>query len=139
MTVFKTDDDKRAALPPNLPRCDCFDFEDDPECTMGRCAQAAKIASRMAAVLVSLAKSNDFCKDALPFMVDTLNIVLATHMATQGTAIERGTKEARWETERVLKGIEARLMRVLDYQYTLSDRLGLTEAKVAALRAEGRM
>lgn len=134
-----TNEEKKAVAPPNVPRCDCFDFEDDPECAMGRCAMAAEIANRIAGLLVSSAKQTDFCHDSLPFMIDTLNIVLATYMATHGTIIERGTPEAQWETERVLRGMEARLMAVVKYQYKLSNKLGLTEARVAQLRAEGKM
>lgn len=136
---FETDEDKRAAAPPNAPKCACFDFMDDPDNAMKSCADASFIATQLVTVMFKVVKERDFCEKSIPFIMDTLIIIVATHIGIKDTVIEMGTPEAQWETERVLTGIEARLMAVLKYQYELSKKLGLTEARVKAMRAEGKI
>lgn len=135
-----TEDDKsRVFRPPNAPRCDCFDFDDNLLFALGRVAEAGRIANHVAMALVQLARESEFCHEALPFIVDTLNVVLAVHVGTRGTIIELGTVEAENETVRVLTGMEARLLSMVHATYAESYRVGLTEAKVRAWREGGEL
>ena len=56
------------------------------------------------------------CAETLPMLMEMSIINMAVIVAVQGTAIEMGSVEALWETQRVLKGIEQRVLdRLSDY------------------------
>jgi hypothetical protein len=76
--------------------------------------------------------SENLCKDSAAGSLEQLVLVIATGLAIGGTIIESGSDEAFWETERVLKGIEERLMGQLRYANEMSRKHGMNPEKAKA-------
>lgn len=117
----------------DLPNCTCFNFENE-EYSKGRMYAAANLGHQMIAAFDHLVASSEFCDKSLPYLMDMVVICLAVRLGTLGTAIEDGTQEAQWETERVLTGLEARVLARVRWMYDFGRKHGLTAEKVRAMR-----
>lgn len=96
-------------LPVNLPQCSCF--ATDRLFTMGRCAEVAGAGHQLCAAFHELTGRMELCPDALPFFLELMVLSLLTYVArSQGPALEYGSQEMEWETERLLHGMEARVL-----------------------------
>ncbi len=127
-----TEETKRAfKLPLDLPKCECFQTHDT---ALVRCAMASQIAGTAGKALMTVALEQDFCRDSIPHILDMVVLSLMTHVVMYETAIECGTQEALWETERLITGMEERLIRTARHLYEESKALGLTAEKVQAMR-----
>jgi len=80
--------------------------------------------------------SGNLCKDSANAALEQMILVIATGLAIGGTIIESGSQEAFWETERVLTGIEGRVMRQLQYAQEMSNKHGLNPEKAKAVYEE---
>lgn len=105
-----------------MPKCECFS---DPEVAKIQTMQCVLISQAVGATLRKFAEKVGICKDAMPYLMDLAVINMAVLVGIEGTAIEHGSQEAQWETERVLTGIEARLMERVREYYAEAQRLGL--------------
>lgn len=89
------------------PTCKCFADENDGD---GRARASAIIAAQqMSFHLVSVLKQNDLCQNAAQYVLEHSILNMVTFLAIAGTAIDEGSQEAEWETDRILTGIETRL------------------------------
>lgn len=87
------------------PTCECFADENDGD---GR-ARAIIAAQQMSFHLVSVLKQNDLCRNAAQYVLEHSILNMVTFLAIADTAIDEGSQEAEWETDRILTGIETRL------------------------------
>jgi hypothetical protein len=102
---------------------------------MTMCAEAADIAATLTKTFVKLAMSKGFCLTSLPYVMDIVLLSLAVSVGTSAApAIEQGSQEAEWETERVLQGIEARVLARVRETYARGREAGLTAETVRAMR-----
>lgn len=120
-------------LPVDLPKCDCFST-DDPDFAMGRCADVSKCCHTMLTAFLKLAEMEQLCRHALPYFAEMFVISVLTSIAkTHGPALEYGSVEMEWEFERLLLGMETRVLARSRDVYARSRALGLTEATVKAM------
>lgn len=126
-------DTPKFQLPIDIPACPCFDVA-DPNYAMGRCADVSKCAATMVQAMLELAKMEELCKHALPYVVEMFVIsALCSISKINGPALEYGSKEMEWETERLLQGMEARVLARSRDVYARGRELGLTEEVAKAM------
>lgn len=116
-----------------LPKCECFQTG-EPSFTSLAKAQCSLVANAIGQTLIAGADEVSMCKTALPFIMELGIINMAVIIAIKGTAIEMGTEDAERETVRVLTGIEARVIALVNEVYAEARALGLTAETVAAMR-----
>jgi len=68
-----------------------------------------QVAQAVGGLFAEGAESVGLCREALPMLMEMSIINMSVIIAVRGTAIEMGSVEALWETQRVLKGIEQRV------------------------------
>lgn len=78
--------------------------------------------STMAALQVALSfrditEHMGLCDESRYYAMELCIVSLISNMILSTTAIDPGSQEARWETERIIKGLEARLMRHVNRSY----------------------
>jgi hypothetical protein len=88
------------------PECACFRH---PEGKKIQTAAVVQVAQAVGGLFVEGADSVGLCSETLPMLLEMSIINIAVIIATSGTAIDQGSDEALWETQRVLKGIEQRV------------------------------
>jgi hypothetical protein len=115
---LNTMDDKKEAWEPHL--CGHNDKGQDTMLALQLGSTFLKVASEL------------LCKESAQSAFEQIILIIATGLAINGTAIDAGSQEAHWETERVLKGIESRLMGQLKYCFDKSNELGMTKEKAKA-------
>jgi dihydroxyacid dehydratase/phosphogluconate dehydratase len=81
----------------------------DPRGRKIQMAAAVRVAQAVGGLFSEGATSVGLCDKTLPMLMELSVINMAVIMAVQGTAIEMGSVEALWETQRVLRGIEQRV------------------------------
>jgi len=88
------------------PECACFRH---PEGRKIQTAAIVRVAQTVGGLFTKGAESVGLCDETLPMLMEMCIINMAVIVAVQGTQIEMGSDEAKWETQRVLKGIEQRV------------------------------
>jgi hypothetical protein len=124
--------------PLNLPKCTCFNFDEDPDFAMKQCACATQMTGQLAGELMHDMMDAHMCRVAMPFVMENLIIQLVTQLALMGTVIEAGTNEALWESERVLNGLEARVLAQMRHAYEHAQKRGLTQKIIDEARKTGK-
>lgn len=118
--------------PCDLPKCACFNTND--AITWNRCCSVAKAGHELCGGFMVLAEDEVVCKDALPYMLDLAIISITAYIAkTQGPALEYGSVEIQAESERLMTGLEARVIARMKDVYERARELGLSEEKVRAM------
>lgn len=105
------------------PDCDCFK---DPATEPVATANMVALVQAFGNMLGQGSRAANLCEKAMPMVLELAIINMSTIIALNGTVIEMGSKEAEWETVRVLTGIEARLMERVALYYGEARKLGLT-------------
>lgn len=124
-------------LPIDLPKCACFQFP-DPHVVMSRCATTAQSCNAVAQAFNQMAHDDGLCVEALPYFLDLCVVSILTMIAKrQGPALQFGSREIEWEVERLLTGMEARVLARSRDTYDQSRQHGLTEEVVKAMRERG--
>jgi hypothetical protein len=114
------------------PDCPCFENPVTHDIMM---TNMVAVVQSIGALLVAGARSAHLCEKTLPVVMEMAIINMATILGTRGTAIELGSQEAQWETERVLTGIEGRLMERVRVYYEMARELGLEIGDDGVVRA----
>lgn len=107
------------------PKCACFE---DKIGRRTRETQVTLLVQELGRLAAGGADQMGLCDETLPYILENLIINIATIIALKGTIIEMGTQEAQWETERVLAGIEGRVVARLRSYYEESRHRGITAA-----------
>lgn len=138
--MSSTRDDKTTKLPCDLPKCSCFEYP-DIYVVLARTNDVARAAGEMCTTFIKVAGEAGLCRDALMFLVEIALVSLLTQVAKeQGPALKYGSKEIEWEVERLLAGIEGRVLARSRDVYGRAREMGLTEEVVRAMQeraAEG--
>lgn len=113
-----------------LPKCECFQDDDTMVIAF---AKANIIAQNVGAMFGSAAETLNMCRDSAPLILELAMINMLTIAATANTIIEQGTDEALWETERVLEGFEARVLKRVRAMYAMAKADGMTAEKMQAM------
>lgn len=129
-----TENKPKGVFPPDLPKCSCFDPRISEALAWDSCARVANIVQVTGGAITVAAADQGLCKESLPFLLDMLVINVMAYVVTSGTAIEMGSQEAQWETERLVAGMEERLLRSVRHVYDEGRKFGLTREKVMAMR-----
>lgn len=93
--------------------------------------QDTMLALQYGSAFLKLA-SEQLCKPSAQEALEQMILVIATGLAINGTIIEPASQEAVWETERILKGIEKRLLGQLNFCFDKSNEFGMTKEKAKA-------
>lgn len=126
--------EKELKLPVDLPKCECFSA-DDPIHVMSRCADVSRSCHTMVGAFLQLAQMENLCRNALPYFAELFIISVLTSIAkTNGPALEYGSQEIEWEVERLLNGMEARVLARSRDIHARSRELGITEEMIMAMR-----
>jgi hypothetical protein len=124
-------------LPSNLPECSCFTTAD--LFTLTRCSEVSHGGQALCGAFDQVVRDAQLCTKAMPYLLElTLIPVLAYMARVNGPALEYGSKEIEWEAERLLAGLEARVLARMRETYAGGRELGLTEEKLRAIRGETR-
>lgn len=127
-------DEIKLKLPSNLPKCGCFNSDDDAY-TLLRCSGAAHGGHALCGAFDQVVRDMNLCAEAMPYLLElTLISVLAYMAKASGPALEYGSKEIEWESERLLDGMEARVLARMRETYARGREIGLTEEKARAMR-----
>lgn len=126
---------KKQGWPPtDMPDCACFSG-DNEHAVMLRCADVATAAGAISAGFEEVAHHEQLCAKALPFLLETSIVSILTRIArAEGPALQCGTQEMQWEAERLLSGLEGRVLKRMRETYELGRELGMTEETVNAMR-----
>lgn len=121
-------------LPENLPQCECF--QTDVEFSWSRCAVVGSCTTVLCGAFHQLVVQEEICSRAMPYLMETVIIsILAYTAKSQGPALEYGSEDIEREAERLLTGLEARVLARMRESYAAGRALGLTEENVRAMRA----
>lgn len=131
-----TENKPKGAFPPDLPKCGCFDPRNSEALAWDSCARVANIVQAIGGAITVTAAEQGLCKESLPFLLDMLTINVLAYVVSSGTAIEIGSQEAQWETERLVTGTEERLLRAVRHVYEEGRKFGLTREIVRAMREQ---
>lgn len=105
------------------PDCPCFN---DPRTKVHVMSNMVALSQAFGAMLVQGSHEAQICHKAMPEVFEMAIINMATIIALDGTIIEMGSQEAQWETERILTGLEGRLLERVREYYRMVREQGLT-------------
>jgi hypothetical protein len=133
------EDDQRSLppLPDDLPKCGCFSSEtgDDVKFAWDRCVDVSRASNVMADAFRQMVVAEQFCPTAMPFFLEIATLSILTFIAkAQGPALEYGTQEIEWEVERLLGGLETRVLARSRETYAKAREAGITVEVVRAMR-----
>lgn len=118
------------------PECACYQHP-HPRTGDVRDAMITEVGQHCGLMFGSGLDAAGVCNAAQGHALELVIITLATVAALRGTQIECGTQEAQWETERVLTGIEERLLHKLRWMHEQA-RLPENEETTKKMREETR-
>jgi hypothetical protein len=115
------------------PECACFRH---PEGIKIQTAAIVQVAQAVGGLFAEGAQSMSLCDETLPMLMEMSIINMAVIIAVHGTAIEMGSVEALWETQRILKGIEQRINDRLMHYHEEAKMHPEVAAKYNAMRSD---
>lgn len=119
----------------SIPECACFESKEGAEF---RSAQITQVVQGIGCYMVEGASMNGLCDKTFPLILENAIIQMATIIAIKGTAIDMGSQEAQSETERVLNGIEEKVLNRLRAYYDEARSLGVTEEVARAMFSKNK-
>ncbi len=119
--------------PNNLPKCECFQTSE--AYTWSRCCDVGNAVQEMSGAFHHQVREKELCPVAVPYLLDLVIInLLAYVVRSQGPAIEYGSEDMEREVERLLSGLETRVLARNREAYAAGRKLGMTEEVVTAMR-----